>query len=230
MKRIFILMLVLCSTSTVLLAQQTKLTYPEPEFTKEVYGYKTNNNKLVRLEKETSEIKSKVKMGGLGGAQSGYEIEGSKSPVRFQGIDNLTFVFMMGYAKNEEDANKENIQGSMEVDTTNMMGENNMGEGMGNMGDIMDMLNDPAKTISLYQTSIKNGNRKIVLQESQGGMMAFSKKEKSNSKYSLSFKKIKGTYYEIVVDKRLPKGEYAFINMGQNNVNNSAVLFAFAID
>jgi predicted DNA-binding ArsR family transcriptional regulator len=32
---------------------------------------------------------------------------------------------------------------------------------MGSMSGMMDMLNDPAKTISLYQVSVKDGKRKI---------------------------------------------------------------------
>lgn len=230
MKRKLFLTTVFCLATMMLLAQKSKLTYPEPEFTKEVYGYKTNNNELVRLEKETSVMKSKTKMGGFAGAEMGYEIEGTKSSVRFQGTENLTFVFQSGYGKGGDDSGKENVQGNMQTDTTNMMGGNNMGAAMGNMGDVMDMLNDPAKTISLYLASVKNGNRKIVLQESPGGMMGFAKKEKSSSKYSLSFKKVKGSYFEIVVDKKLPKGEYAFVKMGQGNMDNAATLFAFAID
>ena len=233
MKRISFLTILLCSASIILLAQKPKLTYPEPEFSKEIYGYKMSGNELVRLEKETSAMKSKAKMGGFGGAESGYEISGSKSSVRFRGTDDLTFVFQSGYAKNEKNSGKDNARDIEDADSAgmNMMDANNLGEGMGDVGSVMDMLNDPARAISLYAVTVKNGNRKIVLQDSPGGMMGFAKKDKGNTKYSLSFKKVKDSYFEIVVDKILPKGEYVFINTGQqNSMDYSAVIFAFAID
>ncbi len=227
MKHISFFTILLCATPIFLLAQKTTLTYPEPEFGKEVYGYKKNNNELVRLEKETSTMKTKTKMGGFAGAQMAYEMQGKKSSVRFNGTENLTFVFQSGYGKKE--SVKTESQVSMGADSLNMMGDNSM-PAMPDMSSMMDMMNDPAKTISLYEVALKDGKRKIVMQDS-GGMTMFSKKEKSNTKYSLSFKKVKEGYFEIVVDKRLPRGEYVFVNMNQgNSMDNSSTLFAFAID
>lgn len=212
----------------MILLAQNKLTYPDPEFGKEVYGYKKDNNELVRLEKESSPMKTKTKMGGFAGVEMGYELEGKRSPVRFQGTDNLTFVFQSGYGKNETNAGKNVPRGNMGADSLNKMED--MKAMMASMGSMMDMLNDPARTISLYEVSVKDGKRKILMQDS-GGMTMFSKKEKSNIKYSLSFKKVKDGYFEIVVDKKLPKGEYVFINTGQgNSMDNSSTLFAFAIE
>ncbi len=231
MKQILFFTILFCIVSPVLFAQTNKLTYPEPEFGKEVYGYKKDNNELVRLEKETSPMKSKTKMGGFAGVEMAYEIAGKKSSVRFQGVENLTFVFQSGYGKKETNENKNAANQNMGADSSNMMMDaNNMNAMMGSMSGMMDMLNDPAKTISLYQVSVKDGKRKILMQDS-GGMTVFSKKEKSNTKYSLSFKKVKEGYFEIVVDKKLPKGEYVFINGGQGGgMDNSSTLFAFAID
>ncbi len=227
MKHISFFTILLCATPIFLLAQKTTLTYPEPEFGKEVYGYKKNNNELVRLEKETSTMKTKTKMGGFAGAQMAYEMQGKKSSVRFNGTENLTFVFQSGYGKKE--SVKTESQVSMGADSLNMMGDNSM-PAMPDMSSMMDMMNDPAKTISLYEVALKDGKRKIVMQDS-GGMTMFSKKEKSNTKYSLSFKKVKEGYFEIVVDKRLPRGEYVFVNTNQgNSMDNSSTLFAFAID
>jgi hypothetical protein len=68
------------------------------------------------------------------------------------------------------------------------------------------------------------------MQDSRG-ITKFSKTEKANAKYSLSFKKVREGYFEIVVDKKLPKGEYVFINTGQGGgMDYSATLFAFAVD
>ena len=59
-----------------------------------------------------------------------------------------------------------------------------------------------------------------------------SKKSKSSDKYTFSVRKIREGYWELVIDKTLPKGEYAFsmIGMGMGNMDGSTTLFAFAID
>jgi hypothetical protein len=40
--------------------------YPIPEFSNEVYWYQKDSNKVVRLEKNTSKVDTKTKMGGMG--------------------------------------------------------------------------------------------------------------------------------------------------------------------
>jgi hypothetical protein len=96
---------------------------------------------------------------------------------------------------------------------------------------MMENINDPAKMISLFKLTSKGGSRKMVTMASQG-MTVFSKKDKGSLNYTLSFKKIRDGYFEIVVDKPLPSGEYAFINNGGMNSMNgtTALLFAFAVD
>jgi len=45
-------------------------------------------------------------------------------------------------------------------------------------------------------------------------------------------KKIREGYWELVIDKTLPKGEYAFsmMGMGMGNMDGSTTLFSFGID
>ncbi len=51
---------------------QTDKKYPEPEFSNEVYYLKKESiNAAVRLEKNSSKMETKVKMGGLGGVETG---------------------------------------------------------------------------------------------------------------------------------------------------------------
>jgi hypothetical protein len=53
----------------------------------------------------------------------------------------------------------------------------------------------------------------------------------SSEKYTFSARKIKEGYWELVVDKPLPKGEYAFTMMGMGTgMDGSTVIFAFGVD
>ena len=66
-----------------------------------------------------------------------------------------------------------------------------------------------------------------------GGAMSFgNKKMQSSYKYTFSVKKIREGYWELVIDKTLPKGEYAFsmMGMGMGNMDGSTTLFSFGID
>ena len=235
MKKYFLIPLAFLSGCMVLCAQTSKKSYPEPDFIKEVYALKKDSNVLVRLEKGTSKMETKTKFGGFGGADNGYSLEKEKARVRFSEGQPMTFIFRSRYDKSTEDANNTNMRGdtsmkSMMGDTANMMG--NTGN-MGNMdmGSMMDAVMDPTQMISLYAVDSKKGMRKLTMQASSG-MSPFSKgKEKAGSaKYSLSFRKVKDGYFEIVVDKPLSRGEYSFIMMNMGSMDNSSTLFAFGID
>jgi hypothetical protein len=91
-------------------------------------------------------------------------------------------------------------------------------------------MNDPSNTITLYKAESGKGNRKIYLMKTGG---AFSMgKNKSSDKFTFSLKKIREGYWELLIDKSLPKGEYAFAvqGMNMNNMDGSIVIFAFAVD
>ena len=96
----------------------------------------------------------------------------------------------------------------------------------------MDGMDDPSKTITLYKTESEKGKRKIYMMKSGGAMPFASKKPKSSDKYTFSVRKIREGYWELVIDKTLPNGEYAFsmMGMGMGNMDGSTTLFAFAIE
>ena len=70
------------------------------------------------------------------------------------------------------------------------------------------------------------------MMKSPGAMPFGSKKMQSSDKFTFSVKKIREGYWELVIDKPLPKGEYAFtvMGMGMANMDGSTTLFAFAVD
>jgi hypothetical protein len=193
--------------------------YPDPEFSNEVYWFsKDSANKLLRLEKESSKMDTRTKMGGFGGAESGYSIEGVKSQVRLPRAMMLHFVF-----------SKNNSSIAQTPGMDSMMKANGMDPAM--MESIENM-HDPSNSITLYKTETSKENRKILLQKSPGAMSFGNKKTKSSDKYTFSVKKVRNGYWELVVDKPLPAGEYAFVtmNMGASNMDGSVTLFAFGID
>ena len=98
------------------------------------------------------------------------------------------------------------------------------------MGGMPGSMSDPATAITLYKTDAGKGTRKIYTMKTGG---AFSMgKNKSSDKFTFSVKKIREGYWELVVDKPLPKGEYAFVTMnGYSGVGGmDALLFAFGVD
>src|SRR5215467_5702961 len=73
----------------------TAQTYPEPEFSNEVYYLKKDNPySLVRLEKNSAKQENKVNV--IKGSEFGYVIDGKSSPVRFPSGNNISFIFSNG--------------------------------------------------------------------------------------------------------------------------------------
>lgn len=219
MKREFLLF---CACITVQLsgiAQTAKDKYPVPEYSNEIYFLKKDSvMQLQRLEKGLSKMESKSKMGGMGGGENGYQLEGTRSPVRMPQLTDLSFVFYTGGSSTT----------TPEADSA--MRANGMDPSMQQqMGNTMDMMNDPSRTVSLYNMNAEKASRKITVM-SYGGMKVFGKSKKENLKYTLSIKKVRDGYYELVVDKRLPKGEYAFVYTSMTNMDGSNLLFAFGVD
>jgi len=194
-------------TSLMALAQ----AYPNPEFTNEIYAYQKQGNALTRLEKGSSKMETKTKFGGMGGAENGYSLDNEKSTVRLANIGQYSFVYWNGAESSSAASNAK----SDSVMRANGL-DPNMYSGMGM---------DPSQTISLYKTEQSKGKRKILLM-SAGPF----KKNSDSDKYTLSFKKIRNGYYEMIVDKPLPKGEYAFVMMGMGSMDGSVALFAFAVE
>ena len=223
MKKEFIFTSVFLSVATFLYAQPDKTNYPEPEFSKEVcYLKKDSINSVVRLEKESSKVESKTKMGGMGGYEMGYVLDGEKSTARLNKRPDLSFVFSTGASVKSSSPEKDSMMRANGMDPSMM----NEMEGMSGMGGMMD----PADMITLYKAESAKGKRKILMQKAGGAFGG--KKSQSSDKYTFSVKKIREGYWELVIDKPLPKGEYAFsmIGMGMSNMDGSTTLFAFAID
>lgn len=212
----FILSAILISSGYVLQAQNK---YPEPEFSKEVYYLKKDSvNSLMRLEKGSSKMESKSKMGGMGGYEMGYILDGEKSTVRLNKAPELSFVLSTGASAKASTPQQDSMMRANGMDPSMMSG----------MGD-MNGMSDPTNMITLYKAESAKGKRKMLMQKAGG---FGSKKSQSSDKYTFSVKKIREGYWELVIDKPLPRGEYAFsmMGMGGGNMDGSTTLFAFGID
>ena len=189
-------------------------THPEPEYTNEVYFMsKDDGNKLTRLEKGASDVKTKMKLAGFGGGDSGYELDGSKSDVRLPS-GKLVFVISNGASVKSSNPQSDSVMRANGVDPSMMN---------------MDMGVDPTSMISLYKGEVAKGGKRIFVMQGAPGMMGIGKKY-DNKTYTLSIKKIREGYWEITVDKPLEKGEYTFVNMMQGNSQGGHTLYAFGID
>lgn len=214
MKKNFLILGVSMLGSLLTVAQNTNTVYPVPEYGNEIYLVKKDTSiTLMRLEKGSSRQEMKVKMMGMGGMDQGYELDGEKSTVRLHGGSNLVFIFYTGAGTD-----------SRTPEADSVMRANGMDPSM--MSNAMSSMMDPTQSISLYSMKGEKGKRKALLQSM--GLMGKSKK--TSIKYTLSIKKVKEGYYEMVVDKSLPKGEYAFVMMNMGSTDQSYSLFAFGID
>ncbi|MGZ5248062.1 MAG: hypothetical protein ACXWCR_13215 [Flavitalea sp.] len=193
-------------------------TYPEPEFSNEVsYLYKDEKHKLLRLEKNSSKQQTNMKAGGLGGMEYGYVFEGSRSPVRIQSGKDHFFIYSISSAGVNSNSSNDSVMLANGIDPSMMRNAS--------------ALSDPGQAISLYKAEVGKNERKVLLAKS-GGMISIGKKANSSSKYTFSVKKIRDGYWELVIDKPLPKGEFAFIIQDgiSMSINGDVVLFAFAIE
>ena len=156
----------------------------------------------------------------MAGMENGYTLDGERSAVRLTGGKDLSFIYSTGVSPDKKTSPQ----------TDSMMRANGIDPAMTSFasGSMMD----PSRMITLYQVDPEKGVRKVILMKSGGALPFASKKPKSSDKYSFSVRKIREGYWELVVDKSLPKGEYAFTVMGTGmaNMDGSVTLFAFAID
>ena len=193
--------------------------YPGPEFSNEVYWYKKDSNKVVRLEKNTTKMDTKTKMGGMGGAENGYSIDGERSTVRLNKGNDLSFVFSTVTAAQSSNPSADSTMKANGIDPA-------MLQGMGSM-------NDPANMITLYKAESGKGERKVILMKTPGMLPFGSKKIKSSDKMGFSVKKVKEGYWELVIDKKLSSGEYVFVvtsNSAMGMATGGATMFAFGVD
>lgn len=192
--------------------------YPEPEFTNEPYYVnKSAGNTLVRLEKNSSKMDTKTNV--VSGSESGYSIDGSKSPVRLSSGNNVSFIFSSGSSGSSSATSSPKSDSVMKangVDPSMISGMN---------------MSDPSQKLTLYKMESGKGVRKVLLQKAPGMNPFGSHKLQSSDKYTFSARKIRDGYWELVVDKPLPKGEYAFTMMGMGmDAMGGTTLFAFGVD
>jgi len=211
MLRIFFLSAILFDANWIV-AQ----TYPEPEFSNEVYYLKKDKDfSLVRLEKSSSKMENKTKI--VGPSENSYSIEGDKSPVRLSSGTNFSFVISKGSSQGSSSPKSDSVTKANGLDP-NMMDEMSMG--------------DPSQTITLYKVSSEKNIRKIYLMKVGGYFSMGKNKLQSSDKMTFSVKKVRNGYWELVIDKPLSKGEYAFtmMNPGTGGMDASSLIFAFGVD
>jgi hypothetical protein len=199
--------------------------YPEPEFSNEVYYLKKDSiHSLTRLEKESSKMDTKTKAAGFGGAESGYAIEGTSSSVRLASGKGLSFIISTGANAKQSSQQSDSILRDSMLRAQGI--DPSMASGMPGYGG----MNDPSTSITLYKADASKGQRKIYTMK-MGGAFSMGK-NKSSDKYTFSAKKIREGYWELVIDKSLPKGEYAFAVMGgySSSAGMDALLYAFGVD
>jgi len=191
-------------------------TYPEPEFSNEVYYLKKDKDySLVRLEKSSSKMENKTKI--VGPSEQSYNIEGDKSPVRLSSGTNFSFIISKGSSQGSSSSRSDSMMKANGLDP-NMMDEMSMG--------------DPSQAITLYKASSEKNIRKIYLVKVGGYLSMGKSKLQSSDKMTFSVKKIRSGYWELVIDKPLAKGEYAFtmMGMGTSGMDGSTTIFAFGVD
>lgn len=189
-------------------------SYPTAPNTKEIYLLKKGTkDSLVSLEKQQSKFQTKTKMGGFGGMETGYALTGSASPVRLTGTGAQTsFIFSLEkkqYSKTDSLLRANGIEPD-DYDGNEM---------------------EPANDIVLYKLDASGGRRKIGVMKSSGGIgFGMGKAKKSDNRLPFGTLKIRPGYWELVIDQRLAKGEYAFAFASSAESDETLTVFAFGVD
>lgn len=93
---------------------------------------------------------------------------------------------------------------------------------------LADGMGDPTSWFTLYKAAVKKGKRSGVFDDSK----TFGKSSAGKDVISYSVRKISNQGYEIIIDSKLEKGEYFFVNKGTLSKygNTAADVFAFGVD
>ncbi len=208
----------LCSISAI--SQIATADYPEPGTINEIYFWKKDSGViLLSLEKGSSKLDTKSKMAGFGGAESGYSLQGETSPVRLNNSKSLSFLFSTNVSSGSTSRLIDSMMKANGIDPASLKG-------------VVASATDPANSITLYKTEPGKGIRKILMMKGGGAMPFSSKKTTTSDKFTFTVKKIREGYWELVIDKILLKGEYAFTlaAIGVGSKDGSIPLFAFGVD
>lgn len=191
--------------------------YPNPEFNNEVYAFQKDSNKLVRLEKQTVTIDNKTSI--VSGSRVEYNVDAGQATVRFGNIERYTFVFWTGAVAS---GIMPGVAAGSRSDS--LIRATGVDPSLLNVGGA----NSP-ENFTLYRMDASKGKRTILLVKAGG---YFSKKGGESEKYSISTKRIREGYFEMVVDKKLPPGEYAFVirSQGMDAMRGGATLYCFGVN
>jgi hypothetical protein len=193
----------------------TAQNYPNPDFNNEIYALRKDSGKLTRLEKASSQLHQKTSI--MGGGSMQYDIEAKQSTVRFTNMDPYSFIIFTG------SGNGGSITSGSAGDSAMRAGgmDPNMFNGFGSL--------NPSQ-IALYKMEVSHDQRAVVM--AKGGGFNFGKKSSSGGVQTTSFRKVRDGYFEIVIDKKLAPGEYAFLiqQTGMASANGGVILFCFGVD
>ncbi|HTR29381.1 MAG TPA: hypothetical protein VMH27_08920 [Puia sp.] len=189
-------------------------SYPNPDFNNEVYALRKDSGKLTRLEKASSQIHQKNSF--MGGGSMQYDVEAKQSPVRFTNMDPYSFIIYTGSGNGGSFAS--GSAGDSAMRASGM--DPNMFNGFGSL--------NPSQ-IALYRMDVSHDQRAVVMAKGGG---YFNKKSTSSGVLTTSFRKVRDGYFEIVIDKKLAPGEYAFLvqQTGMASANGGVILFCFGVD
>ena len=94
MKSVFMLVATLvCISNGRAQTKNSNPAVPQPQYLNNVYLLKKDS--LASLEKIQAEMKNKMKALGFGGSETGYVMDGGKSPFRIKVADDMRFVVKM---------------------------------------------------------------------------------------------------------------------------------------
>jgi hypothetical protein len=99
MRKIFFLIFLLCPLIHNVYAQPKSSgssAEPQPQFLNHIYFLQQDS--LIALEQVSAEMKSKTKALGFGGNETGYEMNGEKSPVRIKNVAGMRFAVKLNTA------------------------------------------------------------------------------------------------------------------------------------
>jgi hypothetical protein len=209
----FAMIIILCAALGCGLAAVAQ-EYPNPEFNNEVYAFRKDSNKLTRLEKETATIENKTSV--ISGSRVEYNVDAGKATVRLGNISQFSFVFWTGASASGSSAAPGSHADSLVRST-------------GFDPSMMSAGANSPDNFTLYRMDASKGKRTILLLKAGG---YFSKKGGESEKYTISTKRIREGYFELVVDKKLPPGEYAFVirSQGMDSMRGGATLYCFGVD
>ena len=206
---------------------------------------------MQRLEKGNARMETKVKMGGM---ENGQVLDGDRSAIRLKSNKDLSFIFYSRVTKKNpatSSAMADSLMRSMGLTANGFVPNPAMPKQAGEIAELYSVKCVKGKRCITLQSEgsdpqAANGiiqSAPNMMQAGKGGlamgaatigigvgMKLLGKAKKESIKYPINIRKLREDFFEITLDKNLPKGEYAFV-LGENTgMDSSSTLFAFAIE